>query len=167
MATISLSEINELLWLDEEYVFHWKYTHSGTRSDRTAGSVGANGYISIYIRHKNYYAHRLIYQIHHNMEIIDGKIDHIDRNRLNNNPNNLRLCTQSENASNRTKQANNSSGFKGVSYRKDRNRWLAKITKNGKPFHLGLFMTADEAAMAYKIASIEIHGDFSIYKNID
>lgn len=41
-------------------------------------------------------------------------IDHIDNNRLNNNVDNLRWCTYSENGMNKIKQRNNTSGIVGV-----------------------------------------------------
>ncbi len=53
-------------------------------------------------------------------------------------------------------------GFKGVGWRKDRDRWQARITVNGKPIRLGLHLTAEEAARARDAASLRYHGEFAV-----
>ena len=45
-------------------------------------------------------------------------VDHIDNNKLNNNLNNLRWCTQSENQQNSKLSSRNTTGVKGVSFEK-------------------------------------------------
>ena len=57
---------------------------------------------------------------------IEGQIDHIDRNRLNNTRENPRVATRSLNGFNRDFKKQNSSGVRGVSRRE--NDWLARIT---------------------------------------
>lgn len=52
----------------------------------------------------------------------------------------------------RRKAKNNTSGFKGVSFRKDMNKWQAKITFKGVIYSLGCFHTLEEAAQARKEA---------------
>ena len=86
-------------------------------------------------------------------------MDHIDGNKKNNSAENLRWATISENLCNRGKHKNNKSGMKGVSPHKG--RWQAKITKDGKQTHLGIFNTAEEASVAYAIAAAELHGGFA------
>lgn len=88
-------------------------------------------------------------------------IDHIDGNGLNNTRGNLRICTQQENMRNRRLNSNSTSGYKGVSWYKDRAKWHAQIVVNGKYHHLGHFITAEEAARAYDAAAIELHGEFA------
>ena len=46
-------------------------------------------------------------------------------------------------------RSNNTSGYRGVSYYKSRDKWTAKITVNNKLIHLGYFKTALDAAIAY------------------
>ena len=61
----------------------------------------SNGYLKCTLNGVNYYNHRLNF-MHHNGVIEEGKeIDHIDKNRSNNNINNLRLISIRENRKNR------------------------------------------------------------------
>jgi len=55
----------------------------------------------------------------------------------------------------------NTSGFKGVSYRKTRRKWIATIQKDGKQHFLGHFNTPELAHMAYCKAAAELHGEFA------
>ena len=91
-------------------------------------------------------------------------IDHIDNNTANNNVKNLRWATQKDNLANQGKQINNTSGFKGVCFHKNKNKYQAHININGKIKHLGYFKTAEEASQVYEAKAREIHGEF-FYKN--
>lgn len=58
------------------------------------------------------------------------RIDHADaHNTLDNRRKNLRSANASQNGGNRRKNKNNTSGFKGVSYRKDRGKWVASTLR--------------------------------------
>jgi len=91
-------------------------------------------------------------------------IDHIDGNKLNNRFRNLREATRSENNSNSKRPANNSSGFKGVSYRKQVGRWTAQITVNNKRSHIGYFNTPEAAHAAYVRAAKQSRGEFARFE---
>ena len=86
--------------------------------------------------------------------------DHIDGNGLNNRRSNLRACTNTENQWNTGAKINNTSGFKGVCWRADMGKWVAKIKVNGKMKHIGLFTTPEAAHAAYCTAAAELHGEF-------
>lgn len=64
-------------------------------------------------------------------------VDHIDRNRTNNNVQNLRWVSGTKNTLNQS--------CKGYYWRPDRNRFEVSIRKNGKRIWLGHFKTEDEA----------------------
>lgn len=94
-----------------------------------------------------------------------GEIDHKDRDKLNTSRGNLRACEGWQNQHNKPKQKNNTSGYKGVTYRKDRDHlecpWLAYITVQKKRTNLGYYRTAKEAAEAYDRAAKDLLGDFA------
>jgi hypothetical protein len=91
-------------------------------------------------------------------------IDHIDKNKANNNVKNLRWATSKVNKFNQCKYKNNTSGFKGVSFNKKANKYEARININGKTKYLKHYETPEEASEKYEIKAKEIHGDF-YYKN--
>jgi hypothetical protein len=62
---------------------------------------------------------------------------------------------------NKKRQANNTSGYKGVCYHKITGKWAARIRLNKCLRHLGLFPTPELAHMAYAKAAAELHGDFA------
>lgn len=80
-------------------------------------------------------------------------IDHQDRNPFNCQKSNLRSATFVENARNRGLSFSNTSGYKGISYYKDRKVWAAQIYLNGKNKYLGSYKTPEEAALAYNKAA--------------
>lgn len=74
-----------------------------------------------------------------------GKIvDHINRNKLDNRKNNLRYVNSQQNAMNKSKQSNNTSGVTGVFYCKNRKKWVSQITINKKSY-IKRFDTKEEA----------------------
>ena len=113
---------------------------------------------------KKFYIHRLVGMAF--LENPDNKpmIDHIDENKSNNNVKNIRWATSSDNGCNQGKRMNNTSGYKGVSFNKPSNKYLARININGKLKHLGLFETAEEASRCYEAKAKVIHKEF-YYKN--
>jgi len=97
--------------------------------------------------------HRLITKPPKNMQV-----DHIDGNCLNNQKNNLRICTHSENMKNR--KANSNKRFKGVE-KVPSGKWRAQITVNGKKIYIGTYETELEAAQAYDKEAVKFHKEYS------
>lgn len=87
-------------------------------------------------------------------------VDHIDRNGLNNQKENLRLCTRQQNNCNSKKRWNNQSGYKGV-HKACKGYWEAAISVNGKII-TAQFKSAREAALAYDKMAIEHYGEFAL-----
>lgn len=90
----------------------------------------------------------------------DRQVDHRDGNGLDCRRHNLRVCFRRQNARNRDKQYNNTSGFKGV-FRNHR-RWMAKIGHHGSQVYVGTFDTPEEAARAYDARARQLHGEFAL-----
>ena len=94
-------------------------------------------------------------------------IDHLDGNPLNNQKNNLRICTHSDNMRNCKISIKNTSGYKGVSFLKKKNTYKSAIKFNKKTIYLGLFTNPVDAARAYNAAALKYHGEFAHLNKID
>jgi len=88
-------------------------------------------------------------------------VDHINGERTDNRRCNLRVCTRQQNIFNSSKRCTNTSGYKGVCYRKERGKYRARIRIGGKEILLGHFDTAIEASNAYNKAALEYHKEFA------
>jgi hypothetical protein len=89
-------------------------------------------------------------------------IDHINRDTLDCRRSNLRYVTRQQNTWNRSIGSANTSGFKGVFYRKDRDKWLAAITVDGKFIKIGLFACPKLAARARDAEAKRVHGEYAV-----
>jgi len=100
----------------------------------------------------------------------DIGIDHKDGNGCNNQKENLRICTRSQNLAN-MKSHTGASKYKGVSWDKHNIKWIVQIQIDNQPYFLGRFKVEDDAALAYNVAAIKYFGDFArlntIKKSLD
>lgn len=87
--------------------------------------------------------------------------DHINGNRLDNRKENLRLVTPQQNVWNSKVSPRNKIGYKGVAFRKNRNKFTSVIFKDGKRYGLGHHSTAESAALAYNQKALELFGEFA------
>lgn len=85
------------------------------------------------------------------------EVDHVDRNGLNNQRSNLRLCTHKENGQNSKIPSDNKTGVKGVTWDTQRGKWLVQIQCK----HVGRFDTLEEARIARRVAEVAVFGEFA------
>lgn len=146
-------------------VFTWKVDISRRiKAGMKAGTVSSNGYLKIKLNGKAYRAHHLAWLVCKS-ELPQQEIDHINGNKLDNRIINLRLATRSQNNCNMLLRSDNSSGYKGVSWQLPNRKWVARISVNRKRITLGFFASKEEAAEAYRAASIQFHGEFSPFNS--
>ena len=112
-----------------------------------AGNQKPNGYIGIQFQRKMYLAHRLAWLITYGKWPID-QIDHINRKRNDNRISNLREVYRFQNLQNKTPSKKNISGVTGVTWNKQKNRWIARIMLNKKSINIGTFVSFEEAVKA-------------------
>jgi hypothetical protein len=117
--------------------------------------VNSENYIQTTVNNKTIKLHRFIMNPN-NSEYID----HINHDTLDNRKINLRKCSNSENLQNRGTPRNNTSGVKGVIWKKKNQIWEARITCNGKRIHLGCFTDLEEAKKVREKAEIQYFGEF-------
>jgi hypothetical protein len=128
--------------LDKVKGYKWYLMNTGYVSTRTTG--------------KALLLHRLLTDAKD-----DFVIDHINRNRLDCRDDNLRECTQSENAMNSSLSKRNSSGTTGVWYCKRDKKWVAEIFVKGKKHCLGRSEDKHVAIDIRKKAEHEYFGMFA------
>lgn len=122
---------------------------------KTKKNVKGEVHTLYYVVTSKGYLHRIVANAPQGYEV-----DHIDRNTLNNRRDNLRICTRQENSRNKTKQSNNTSGHKGVSWDKAKKKWRAFISVDRKQIFLGRYNTIEEAIEARKQADTKYFKDF-------
>ena len=147
---VSPARIKELLSYDPDTGdFTWTGATGPRRAGRIAGSRSDQGYWRIKIAGKHVRAGRLAYLIM-NGEWPEREIHHVNGIKDDN-----RWCNLSEAARGNieaSKPTTNPLGVKGVRYMG--RRYSARIAVNGERIELGLFDTKEEAAAAYKGASV-------------
>jgi hypothetical protein len=157
---LTQAKLKECLIYDEiDGVFRQIANTGRAKSGEIAGHKHHSGYVHISIKRKRYLAHRLAWLYMHG-ELPTCDIDHINSVKDDNRISNLRKATRSENLQNVGLQSNNTSGIKGVRFKVDKGRWVATASHKGKNKHLGYFPTPESASNAYRLYSIENHGEF-------
>lgn len=95
-----------------------------------------------------------------------GKVDHSNRNKLDNQRRNLRSATQSQNQVNHDLHANNGSGYRGVTWHLRARKWQAYITVQKHFHYLGLYPATNAgkvaAARRYNTAARKYFGSFAV-----
>lgn len=127
--------------------------------------IEPNGYVKSVTGRKHKTAltlHKFVLECN-NIKVPKGlDIDHINGNKSDNRLCNLRVASRSQNNINRVRISNNNtSGFTGVSYRKNKDDYKAYISYKGRQISLGIYKTLEEAVKARKEAEIKYYGDFS------
>lgn len=109
----------------------------------------AVGYATRTIGKRKIYMHRLIL----GLERGDPRQgEHENRNKLDCRRSNLRIAPRAaaDNNQNRDPYANNTSGYRGVSWNKKKRKWQAKAALDHRQHHLGHFDTAEGADAVVK-----------------
>lgn len=158
---MSASKWVEYIHLDAESgLLTWKKTTTNrvkVGAEAFAG-LSTTGYLRGRFGGRHISSHRLVFLIFNGW--VCDEVDHINGNRTDNRPCNLRSSDKQTNSYN-SKAKNPLSGLKGAHSHKASGRWTAQICYDGKAHYLGIFPTAQEAHEAYRIAAREHHGDFA------
>lgn len=112
-----------------------------------------HGYATCSAREGKIVMHRFIYELAHG-KMLKENIDHKDRNKLNNQRDNLREANHSENSLNKPKRVDNTTGFTGVRLDKrflPRIRYQAFSTQLDNWQSIGYFDKPEDAAVAHDI----------------
>lgn len=107
-----------------------------------------------------YLVHRLAYFMQTQNQIpMDMQIDHQDGNPSNNKFENFRMVSNKVNTRNQKVRSSNASGYVGVSWNKQYNKWRARIVIDGKDKYLGRYDSPEEAYQA----RLDYVGRYNLY----
>ena len=161
-----LQRLREALSLDPETgEFRWLITAGRCQAGSLAGHMKSNGYRYIGFEGREYLAHRLgwAYRFGEQPPI---ELDHADREKGRNAESNLRPASRTENIGNNGILRTNTSGYRGVSWDRRRSRWAAYIWLRSCKSHLGYFVDANAAALAYNDAARQHFGEFATLNKV-
>lgn len=130
---------------DADWVNQWRW-HLGTDgyAYRTDCSTGRN---------KTILLHRALL----GLTTGDGmEGDHLDFDTLNNCRSNLRILTRTQHLQHVRGRRNASSTYRGVSWDRTRNKWVAQLKVGGKKIFLGRFDQEIDAASAARAGRVRL-----------
>lgn len=139
---------------------YWKKTDAHRcKIGQEVGFFDELGYRKVNFKYKKEAVHRIIFLMHYGY--LPKEIDHIDGNPSNNMIQNLREATRSEQCSNTKLRKDNLSGLKGISWDKNRNKWLVRVNCNKKTVYQGRFDDLELAELVAIEARDKFHKEFA------
>jgi hypothetical protein len=155
-----LERLQEVFTVDSEGRLYWKDTARQRLAGKEIKTKTIYGYLQVRLDGKTYRVHRIVWALVHGKDPGDFLVDHINGNKTDNHPSNLRLCNYSQSRLNTRLAVNNTSTIKGVTLdpRPLAKPWRAKY--RGRK--LGYFATKEQAADALA-AAVEECADRQFY----
>lgn len=144
---------------DERSMKKWNTRYAGKKAGYKAKVYGNDTleYWRVSLDNHSYDAHKLIWVWWYGS--YTTLIDHIDGFGTNNSITNLRELSYSKNIRKGKTQRNNTSGYKGVSYRRDTNKWSVRMKVGEKYKTLGSYDTPEFASKVYTTAVLILEGE--------
>lgn len=146
--------------------FTRKVSRGNQRAGSIAGSLRKDDYICIWVDGKPYYAHQLAFLY---MEgYLPEEVDHINRIRSDNRWVNLKDSSHQENS--RNKAAKSKSGYIGVSWNKQRQKWQVQLRDTNKKKVFGgyfEYQNLESAIDKINKLRLQFHGENAIQEIFD
>lgn len=140
----------------------WAVWNSRYAGKRAFTAKDSDGYYCGQIHGRRYVAHRVIFALLKGRWPED-EMDHINRDKSDNRPCNLREANKSQNMANYPVPSTNTSGVKGVSWNRARGKWMAQLMVRGKYRYLGYFTDLEEARKVVVAAREELQKEFAYH----
>lgn len=160
---VPMPSIDRLLHLfdldtDSGHLIHKK--KCGTKRGSIAGSITPHGYFRVKVDGRLYLVHRVIYFMATGEDPGILEVDHIDGNKGNNKPSNLRLATREQNRQNVPAYTSNKFNARGTWFDDRRNAYFCAVQAFGVREQFGPFATLAEASRVYEREARERFGEF-------
>lgn len=158
---MNIERLRDLFDVDVEAGTLRRKVQAGNKAKASdaVGCQNSKGYLHLQVDRKFLLVHRVIFAIVNGH--VPEQVDHINGNKLDNRPANLRAATHAENQRNARIRKANTSGVKGVSWLAPRSKWQARCKVNGRDHYLGIFSDLDAAAAAVKSFREHAHKEFA------
>jgi hypothetical protein len=145
---------------------YWRDTPLGRGLPLTtpAGNVTLNGYVTLGWRGKKWAVHRLIFVLCNGHSPPD--VDHINGNRADNRPENLRAASRSDNLKNSRIRSDSTSGVKGVHWDAQSKKWRASVKVGGKKYYVGSSDNPAALVSVLREAREHLHGQFANHGSV-
>ena len=156
-----LEVLDHLFYLDPVTdELRWRISHRGRAPGSLAGHTNHRGYCLVSINGVKYWAHRISFKLRYREEPPEC-IDHENGDPTDNHADNLRAATHRDNVANSKLRKDNTSGAKGVHWKKAIQKWVVNYSHYGKTIHVGLFDDFEAACSAAMFAREEAYGKFA------
>lgn len=157
-AILSQSRLKELMSYDPDSgVFTRLIDCNRSKKGEAVSCKHNKGYFRVSIDGTRYLLHRLAFLFMEGR--MPDEIDHINGDRSDNRWANLRECCSRQNKFNMTSRSK--SGVKGVYWNKEKEKWQAQLSIDGKVKFLGRFKNLDDARDVVIEARNVHHGEFA------
>ena len=113
------------------------------------------GYLMLCIGKRFLQAHRVVFYLSNGY--LPEEVDHIDGNKGNNHPSNLRGSSRRSNMGNQKLRSDSKVKFKGVDFHKPTGKYRARIKRK----QIGLYDCPIAAAIAYDREALKAFGEFA------
>jgi hypothetical protein len=134
---------------DEDYEFLNKFDWYYRVGNKTF-------YARTYIKGKTVEMHMLLCPT-----VYPIQVDHKNGNGIDNQKQNLRPATYSQQQANNVSRRKGSSQYRGVCWNTKEQKWVAQLILNGVKQFLGYYTSEKEAALVYNNAAIKHFGEFA------
>jgi len=151
--------LEEFFEYADGHLYWKKCTTQRVKVGTIAGTKRADGYYVTQLKGRLNLNHRIIFFMHHGY--LPKYIDHINRNTSDNRIENLRPATLEQNQHNSKIPKNNTSGVKGVDWKKREGKWQVRITVDGKTKSFGYYNDIDYATFVAEAMRYKYHGNFA------